>query len=434
MIFVNVLLVYPNYRPDPLIYGESEEVYRHFSNCEPLGLEYLAASIKDLCNRVDIVDMRFDSRSLEDIMTHTQPEIVGLTGYSMHVAQMLNYSREIKKINPSVKTIAGGIHATFQPEDFFNGSIDYIFSGSNIAGFRELVLQLSEGKDKEVKLSDVIFRAGDEYRKSKGDASTEAARSNIPERALTHNYRQDYSMLGMKPIALMRTSYGCPFRCSFCSLWGLHQGKYHVHAIEEVLEDISSIKEKNIHFVDDEPWLNPDRMSSLAKEIKIAGLKKNFLLYARIDTLLERTDVIEQWLDCGLEKVILGVEAVTEKELQEYGKKITLSQIEKAYRLLDSIGLDSVSLFIARPEWKEKDFTRLKRFIVRHQVPNPMFTVLTPLPGTEMLHDGFGDITSIGAGGRPDWYQWDLQHPVVETALPRNKFIAEYKKLRVVKF
>lgn len=428
---VNVLLIYPDHTPDPLIYGESEEVFRHFSNCEPLGLEYLATAIKDLCNSIQLIDLRFEKRPLDLVLTQEPPDIVGISGYSMHVPEILRILQQIKKNRPETITVVGGIHASLMAEDFFDENVDFIIRGNGLSQFRSLVSRIQQG-EKEISLEDGFIRRGETFYLSKAEPELSGTAFFLPDRSVTSAIRHNYQMLDLKPIALMRTSYGCPFRCSFCSLWGLNQGKYHLHDADEVIRDLENIRETNIHFVDDEPWLKPERMESLAERIIEAGIRKSFLLYARIDTLLDRTEIIEKWMKAGLTKVILGVEAVTSKELLEYGKKITLAQIEKAYQLLRSMGLDSVSLFIVKPDYQEKDFTRLKRFIIRNKVSSPMFTILTPLPGTAMMKSDFQGIESLGVNGRPDWYQWDLQHPVVKTFLPRDRFIEEYKKLRVI--
>ena len=59
-----------------------------------------------------------------------------------------------------------------------------------------------------------------------------------------------------------------------------------------------------------------------------------------------------------------------------------------------------MTMFIADPEWDERDFDRLEEFISELALPNPGFRVLTPLPGTT-LYDEHAHRFWRAAGARP---------------------------------
>jgi len=66
----------------------------------------------------------------------------------------------------------------------------------------------------------------------------------LPDRTLTGEDRNEYQIDDMKPIALMRTSAGCPYRCTFCSVWKLMGGRSYSRRIESVVEELD--KSRNI--------------------------------------------------------------------------------------------------------------------------------------------------------------------------------------------
>jgi len=84
----------------------------------------------------------------------------------------------------------------------------------------------------------------------------------LPYRKLTERYRKKYFCGWMKPLATVRTSKGCPFRCSFCALWKISEGKYFQRKPERIVEELSTIEEEFIFFSDDESMVNASRWSA----------------------------------------------------------------------------------------------------------------------------------------------------------------------------
>jgi hypothetical protein len=54
--------------------------------------------------------------------------------------------------------------------------------------------------------------------------------------------------------------------------------------------------------------------------------------------------------------------------------------------------------------------------------------VLTPLPGTPLLHS-FDKITALKPNGRPDWDLFDTQNAVTATRLSQDEFRRAYRGL-----
>lgn len=97
----------------------------------------------------------------------------------------------------------------------------------------------------------------------------------FPHRELTKKYRKHYFSEWMKPMVSIRTSKGCAFRCSFCALWKLTNGRYLTRKPEKIVEELGRIEETFIFFADDESLLDKTRMEILANLIKTAGSNKH---------------------------------------------------------------------------------------------------------------------------------------------------------------
>ncbi|CAN5258965.1 radical SAM protein [soil metagenome] len=416
---MRILLIYPNCRREIIGYGDEGAI------AEPLALEYLASVAIELGHHVQILDLRLHPDRLDLTLLMARPDVVGLTGYSMHVLRMLELCRHVRRVAPQAATVVGGHHATIMPEDFKVPEVDHIVTGEGVGPFRILLERLAA--DQAVApLAGVWSRAADETFTFGGKAPEfDIDTIPPPNRAVVAADRHRYFIDWMKPIALMRTTVGCPYRCTFCSLWRIMDGHYHRRDIERVVEEIASIEERNIFLVDDEPFINAKRMMALGHAIQDAGLDHDYFAYCRIDTFMNHLDVMTLWRDIGLKRLFFGVETIFDDELVSYQKRQKRDEIIAGLRTAREMGIAIMSNFIVSPQYGHEQFAQLARFIEDNEVDYPTFTILTPIPGTPAC-ESFDGILDMQPNGRPDWQVFDLQHPVTQTKLPRDEFMREY--------
>ena len=58
----------------------------------------------------------------------------------------------------------------------------------------------------------------------------------LPARQHVDAWRRQYACLAHRPVWLVETARGCPFRCSFCSIWQLHARAVRERSIESVCQ------------------------------------------------------------------------------------------------------------------------------------------------------------------------------------------------------
>jgi methyltransferase len=208
-------------------------------------------------------------------------------------------------------------------------------------------------------------------------------------------------------------------------------GKYNTRDIDAVVEELATVPEECVFLVDDEAFINRARMRELARAIRSAGVRKRYFTYCRIDSLLRERDLLASWRDIGLERLFIGIEAVSVSALKDYNKRLTVAQIEAGLAAARDMGIAVFAGFIVGTAFARRDFKQLVRFIEHNRVEYPSFTILTPLPGTASLSN-FDAVTERQPNGRPNWELFDLQHPVTATALPRVEFMREYENLQSV--
>src|SRR6185436_19514607 len=76
---MKILLVYPNANRELIGWGDLGAV------AEPLALEYVAAATRADGHEVELLDLRLHPGMLEITLWGFRPDVVGVTGYSMHV-------------------------------------------------------------------------------------------------------------------------------------------------------------------------------------------------------------------------------------------------------------------------------------------------------------------------------------------------------------
>jgi radical SAM superfamily enzyme YgiQ (UPF0313 family) len=417
---MKILLIWPNSRNEVLGWGDLGAI------AEPLALEYLAAGAKLDGHDPVVLDLRLHPDALAATIDDVGPDVVGVTAFSMHVLTALAICARVKALRPGCQTVIGGHHATLLPEDFFEPQVDFVISGEGVRPLRALLEAFRSNADPSG-IPGVWSRVDGAFRSGGVPLPLDMDELPMPGRSATATDRQTYFIDWMKPVALIRTTVGCPYRCTFCSLWKIMDGQYLKRDIDRVVEEMATISEEFVFLVDDEAFINGRRMRVLAHALSAAGLHKRYFAYCRMDSLVRHREVLRDWRAIGLERLFVGVDAFTEKDLGEYRKRMSIAKIEEGFRVAHELDLEIFAQFVVNTDYSRRDFQRLVRFIEHHRIRYPSFTVLTPIPGTELLD--FDLITARQPNGRPNWDLFDCQNAVTATRLPPGEFRREYQNL-----
>ncbi len=245
----------------------------------------------------------------------------------------------------------------------------------------------------------------------------------MPARHLITQYADHYYINFRKPLALMETARGCPFKCNFCSVWKFHESTFREKSPARVVEELRDITAPNIFITDDIFWMNVKRGEEMAKQIKAAGIHKYFTVQTRTDIICKFPHLIEMWKDCGNLAIFLGLESVTDEGLRAVNKKNSADNNVKAIEILKELGVGFTPNFIVDPAWDRDDFKRLRDWIEHMGAYNTGFSILTPLPGTDLWDAAKQNVTTH------KWEMYDIVHTVLPTRLPLDEFYTEYSAL-----
>lgn len=390
---------------------------KHVMICEPLELEYVAAGLEG--HEVRILDLIVE-RGFERCLRAFRPDVIGTSCYITGVNEVKKLCREAKRWNPEVWTVIGGVHASKAPEDFADHSVDCIALGDGTTTMAELLDAFATGRaledvpglalpnDDE---SSVVFTAPRPYM-PKPDTLP------FPRRDLVAHLAHRYYYLFHRPVATLKTTWGCWYRCNFCFTWQITDGMPYSRSPESIVDEMAGIAANDIYIVDDIFLINRRRLSRIAELMRARGIRKNILCYGRSDFIAENEDVIAEWAELGLKAVLIGLEASTDRELGSMNKENTVDRNRRAIEVLRRHGVDTYGSLIPNPDYSPEDWARLQRFIDETGLYYLNVSPLTPLPGTAIWAEYADRITvSRQAHGL-----WDLSHAVLPTRMPLRDF------------
>ena len=152
-------------------------------------------------------------------------------------------------------------------------------------------------------------------------------------------------------------------------------------------------------------------------------IKKYFTVQTRTDIICKFQHLIEMWKDCGSLAIFLGLESVTDEGLNAVNKKNSADNNIRAINILKDLGVGFTPNFIVDPAWDRDDFARLRDWIDNMGAYNSGFSILTPLPGTDLWDTAKEQVVTH------DWEMYDIVHTVLPTKLPLDEFYSEYSAL-----
>ncbi|MDP3432828.1 MAG: cobalamin-dependent protein, partial [Bacteroidota bacterium] len=199
---MRILFVRPDNSPETI-------GLQHLMVVEPLELEILYTLIREN-DTAEIIDMLLEKRSIGHFIRKFNPEVFCVTGYITNVSKMIEYCQIAKSINPEITTIVGGVHCEVCPEDFESEHIDFRVVRNAAVTFTGLLNHIEYQQE----LPSGIIRKGEIVI----PANLPPFKFKIPiaNRQSLKKYRDKYFYIFSDRVALMKTSFGCPFNCSFC--------------------------------------------------------------------------------------------------------------------------------------------------------------------------------------------------------------------------
>lgn len=364
--------------------GAGEKIYgklrSSLSGVEPpLWCALIASYIRENGYTVKIIDAEAENLSPKQTaqkISDYNPILVGIivlgSNPSASSTPKMTVTRdiltELKKTSPHIKTVLGGLHPsalaelTIKEED-----TDFVCQGEGFYTILQLLDLLyanlySNEKIEEYKIDGLWYRkegkiiSNPPARLIKNlDDLPIAAWDLLPmDRYRSHNWHCLHNLEDRKNYAVIYTSLGCPYNCSYCNIHALYNGKPGIRyrSPEKVIEDIDILAKnygvKNLKIIDELFALKEERVVKICDLITEHGNKLNYKLniwaYARVDTI--NNNMLKKMKSAGINWLAYGFESASGEVRKGVSKKFDQEKIRDVVKMTHSEGINIIGNFI----------------------------------------------------------------------------------------
>src|SRR5215510_9208147 len=399
--------------PGPLMYTKI------FLRLEPLGLELVAAAVRRAGHEVRLIDLQAAShKDYFSLVDDWRPDVVAFScNYLANVPEVVDLAKLTRARRPSTFIFVGGHSASFTAQELLEhagGAIDCILKGEGEASVAELLEAVEHDRRSIAQVSGVVSLDGE----GPPARLVENLDALVPARDLLKR-RRKYFLGTLDPCASIEFTRGCPWDCVFCSAWTFYGRSYRMLTPEAAVEDLAQVAEPNVFIVDDVAFIKPEHGMGIADAIERRGIRKQYYLETRADVLLRNREVFARWVKLGLQYMFLGIEAIDEEGLKRHRKRTHKTENDRALEVARELGLTVAVNIITDPDWDAERFAVVREWAL--SVPEIVhLTVNTPYPGTESW------LTESRRFTTRDYRLFDVQHAVLPTRLPLEKFYGEF--------
>ncbi|WP_243368748.1 B12-binding domain-containing radical SAM protein [Fundidesulfovibrio soli] len=306
----------------------------------PLGIGFIAASIKTSCPGVEVLL----HESIEELL-EAKPDIAGISAVTENYHLAIDFAKTIKdKLN--IPIILGGVHISLQPLSLHE-AFDIAVIGEGEQTIVELLKSYKAFNGFNFKaLRDIdglfFFQGGKPVQTRRRELIKNLDSLPVPD----YKNLPFYSNTGCTHIFSAR---GCPYKCSFCASSRFFNN-YRTNSIERVatqIEEFISDNVKHIVFFDDLFIAEKKRVAQLIELLKERDLLGKCTYSCQARTNLITDGVCELLVELGVKDCGLGVESFNDKILTYFNKKpVTAAINQRALDILHKHGIMANAGFI----------------------------------------------------------------------------------------
>ncbi|KKL56326.1 hypothetical protein LCGC14_2246540, partial [marine sediment metagenome] len=217
------------------------------------------------------------------------------------------------------------------------------------------------------------------------------------------------------PYAVIYTSLGCPFRCSFCcinALFGKSGIRYRSGA--SVMAEIDLLVKdygvRNIKVIDELFVLKRDRVEEICDLLIGRGYDLNFWVYARVDTV--EPALLKKMKRAGFNWLAYGFESASKKVRDGVSKRSSDEQTDQAIRWTREAGINIIANFIfGLPDDDHETMGETLAMAKRHNFEFVNFYCAMAYPGSQLYDQALAE-------GWPLPQRWHGYSQLGEETLP----------------
>ncbi len=374
-----------------------------FKPMYPSGIMYLASYLRLKGISVEIIDGAITKKVIpieerEELVINTvlqkKPRIVGFSASHLEYDEVSRINRNIQSKDSSIISIVGGSQPTYRPEDFVQSGFRFICIGEGEIVLHNFVLESRKSDSQWASVNGLIWKTID------GNVQKNPSCELMAEKEIDDNFLPAYDLIDKRYFdfnagiirgllmkgAMILTTRGCPFKCSFCGCNLIFGKKLRKKSIEKIDQELAYLKNnygvEGVWIIDDTFTVNREHVTAVSKLLKKHGLVWG--CQSRVNTIDE--EMIRIMKENGCIQIDFGVESGSQRILDEIIQKgIKIDQVKKAFELARKYHIRTLANFmIALPTETLEELEMTKKLADQIKADVYIFSIATPLPGTKL--------------------------------------------------
>jgi radical SAM superfamily enzyme YgiQ (UPF0313 family) len=364
----------------------------------PLNLATIASYTPDHYE-VEIVD-----EAVEDLDLNAHADLVGITCMTPLAPRAYELAQHFR--SRGIPVVMGGIHVSYMTEEALN-YCDAVVTG--------------EGENIWPKLLE-DFERGQMQRVYQVCEQPDVENLLMPRRDL---------LRGKYFVETVQTGRGCPINCNFCSVTAFNGARTRLRNLDNVIEEINSIKSKNIFIVDDNIIGTGARYIRRAQEL-FSRMRDECNKEWGGQTCLnivEHDKLLKTARESGCRGLLIGFESIDADSLTAMHKPVNLRPSTKnfsdAIKKIHDHGIAIIGCFIFGADTQDSDvFRRTIDFALENDIDAIQMTLETPLPGTAFYRQMVEENRLLLTDYPSDWKHYTIFEPVfrMKSFTPREAY------------
>jgi radical SAM superfamily enzyme YgiQ (UPF0313 family) len=374
-----------------LIQPPIQDFYQTSIRTQPIGLAYLAASLKNHGHDVEILDCQTEKKKsipipselsyLRDFyplndrspfklysgyyhfgmdwtairkrVEDSKADVFGISSsFTPYHGEAVETARIIKQWDRKKIVVMGGAHVSCDPEGVLRSPfVDYVILGEGEVRFPLLLEQIGKGKvDKVEKIDGIGYRKG-------GEIKINPLQNFINDLdSLPHPARElldlDRYRMRKKRSTMIITSRGCPHGCAYCSAHLVMGASFRVRTPEAILKEMMECQKQygiQIFDIEDDNFTfdqgRAKRLMSLIienfGEEKIEFSAMNGVSFASLDG-----ELLGLMKKAGFKTINLSYVSTDPSTKERMGRPKTMTEFDKILEDAERVGLNVIAYAI----------------------------------------------------------------------------------------
>ena len=346
---VDIVLVKPGSQKQ--IYGELS-TFRLTAIEPPLWSAILAGYLRKKGYSIRLLDAEAENWSYEETarqIKDVNPLLAGImvsgsnpSASTMNMTGAAEIITNLRRIAPTMHTMFAGLHPSALPRQTMieENDCEFLCQGEGFHTIPPLIDALKAGQ-KDIKIAGLwrrdiggnVIGSAEPRLMANLDSLPMPAWDLLPlEKYRAHNWHCFDDIQNRRPYAVLYTSLGCPFRCTFCcinALFGRNTIRY--RSVDSVMEEIDFLVAtygvRNIKIMDEMFAINEKRVLALCEAIISRHYDLNFWAYARVNTVTRR--MLAKMKEAGVNWIAYGFESGSRRVMGDVTKDYDMDQVGK---------------------------------------------------------------------------------------------------------